>query len=260
MAKKAELSFTDPRRSLVKTIEQLAYDKRTWEIFRDFCELSALTLANVNQFDPKHAAREKRYQEIRETYRPEEFARFPFAYACLVECMQAGFDDVLGSIFMELDLGSHWHGQFFTPYSLAKMMAAMTFDPAMVGGKEFIRVQEPAAGAGGMLIAMADAMLAAGMNPQRQMHALAVDVDVLCVHMTYVQLSIIGIPAIVVHGNTLSLEEWSRWYTPAHFLNLWGAKLRRVEAEQEAMTLIVPPTQPDVTSSASSNGQQFSLF
>lgn len=32
---------------------------------------------------------------------------------------------------------------------------------------------------------------------------------------------------MVVHGNALSLEVWSVWYTPAHILVGWDRKLRR---------------------------------
>ena len=36
----------------------------------------------------------------------------------------------------------------------------------------------------------------------------------LCFHMTYLQLSIRGIPALVTHGNSLTLESFARAWTP----------------------------------------------
>jgi hypothetical protein len=47
------------------------------------------------------------------------------------------------------------------------------------------------------------------------------------VHMSYVQLSLLGIPGIVIHGNSLSLEEWSHWVTPAHVFGGWDCRLRK---------------------------------
>ncbi|CAG9186051.1 hypothetical protein [Cupriavidus pampae] len=44
--------------------------------------------------------------------------------------------------------------------------------------------------------------------------------------MTYVQLALLHIPAIVIHGNALSVETWSTWFTPAHVVGGWGEKLR----------------------------------
>ena len=39
--------------------------------------------------------------------------------------------------------------------------------------------------------------------------------------MTYVQLSLYAVPAVIKHGNTLSMNEWSNWYTPAYMLGAW---------------------------------------
>ena len=39
--------------------------------------------------------------------------------------------------------------------------------------------------------------------------------DTRCVHMTYLQLSLAGVPAIVKHQNSLTRELWSVWKTPA---------------------------------------------
>jgi hypothetical protein len=39
--------------------------------------------------------------------------------------------------------------------------------------------------------------------------------------------SLLHIPALVIHGNSLSLEEFGRWYTPAHIMGGWSWKLRR---------------------------------
>ncbi len=45
--------------------------------------------------------------------------------------------------------------------------------------------------------------------------------------MACVQFSLLGISAIIQHGNSLTLEEFSRWYTPAHVLGGWRWKTRR---------------------------------
>lgn len=41
------------------------------------------------------------------------------------------------------------------------------------------------------------------------------DIDLRCVHMTYLQLALAGVPAIVRHQDSLSREIWSVWKTPA---------------------------------------------
>ena len=78
-----------------------------------------------------------------------------------------------------------------------------------------------------MVIATAEAFRDEGINYQQAMHATCIDIDATAVHMAYVQLTLLHIPAIVIHGNALSLEQWGYWLTPAHVLGFWDAKLKR---------------------------------
>jgi type I restriction-modification system DNA methylase subunit len=45
----------------------------------------------------------------------------------LVDALEEDAGDLLGRLFHELELGNKWTGQFFTPDSVCRMMAAMTF-------------------------------------------------------------------------------------------------------------------------------------
>ena len=45
-----------------------------------------------------------------------------------------------------------------------------------------------------------------GINYQRAMHATCMDADATAVHITYVQLSLLHIPAIVVHGKAFRIQ------------------------------------------------------
>lgn len=100
-------------------------------------------------------------------------------------------------------------------------------------------------GSGAMVIALALELKEQGVNYQPQLHVTAVDVDAKCVHMTYLQLALTHIPAVVVHGNSLNLEEYGRWYTPAHIMNGWNYRLRRGTPTAEAHP---EPTQPESVS------------
>jgi len=73
-----------------------------------------------------------------------------------------------------------------------------------------------------------------GVNYQRHLHATCIDIDLRCVHMTYLQASLLHIPAIVVHGNSICGEVWGHWYTPAHVLGGWSRRLAaRCQARAE---------------------------
>ena len=76
-----------------------------------------------------------------------------------------------------------------------------------------------------MLIACAKVMRDKGLNYQKQMHAMAIDTDIVAVHMAYIQFSLLHIPAVVIHGNALTGTAHSEWRTPAHVLGLWDRRL-----------------------------------
>ncbi|RTL32495.1 MAG: SAM-dependent DNA methyltransferase [Burkholderiales bacterium] len=234
------LDGTDHTRELLRLIRTTAHRWSQHEVFADFVELSSLSFSNAvdpRQFD----VREARYLEIAKKYPRDEFERFPRMLGHLTLameqcCVTGELTDVLGGVYMQLELGNERAGQFFTPYPVSRLIAAMLVgDGAEAREKGFIDLSEPACGAGGMVIAMADALQQAGLNYQSAMHATCIDIDPRCVHMTYLQLSLLHIPAVVLHGNALSLQVWSRWYTPAHVLGGWRRRLEeRLEREAEA--------------------------
>lgn len=98
----------------------------------------------------------------------------------------------------------------------------------------FITLCEPACGAGGMVLASAEAIRVAGLNYQQVMHVTAVDVDSTACHMAYIVCTLAHIPAIIVEGNSLTLEERGHWLTPAHVLGGWDARLRRRKRAEPA--------------------------
>lgn len=131
-----------------------------------------------------------------------------------------------------------------TPYNLSRMMAMILIgDGAEAREKGFIDVLEPTCGAGGMVIAMADALRHAGLNYQQHLHATCIDIDLRCVHMTYLQATLLHIPAVVLHGNSLTGEIWSRWFTPAHIFGGWTAKLKE-KRRREPVSMPVDPARP----------------
>jgi hypothetical protein len=82
--------------------------------------------------------------------------------------------------------------------------------------------------------------------------------------MAYLQLSLLHIPARITHGNSLSLDEFSHWYTPAHILGGWNFKLRRdpitARAEHHQPAGELPFVINDLPTIPSAEPRQFSLF
>lgn len=219
--------------------------RRVAQTFRDFCELAAITLRNavdgrVTQ-DEGWLRREQRHLEISEGYDPKERDRFAEILALLTSALGHGLDDVLGKLYMSLDLGNDALGQHFTSFDVSLLVAKLAEGGAeeAIDKHGFVTVQEPACGSGGMIIAFAQALKDQGLNYQRELHVTATDLDITAVHMSYVQLALLWIPAIVVHGNTLSLETFDVWPTPAHVLGDFRTRLRLRSAAEAAGRAIV---------------------
>jgi hypothetical protein len=226
------------QKQFVKLVEELSYMRSN--VFRDFCELSAISLANalgtaqpVLQNDV-WKDREKRYLDIVKQYKPAELPKFGEMLACVVNSLSDGdefnFHDCLGELHMsdEITGRSNWDSDVcFTPKEVSFMMAKMTFTGLVMPEKGYILISEPACGAGSMIIQACRAFKELGFNFQKQMHVTAVEIRSMIAHMAYIQFSLLHIPAVVVHGDTLALKEWSAWETPAHTLGFWDFKLRR---------------------------------
>ncbi|MER0532778.1 N-6 DNA methylase [Pseudomonas aeruginosa] len=233
-AKTEASSPAEHRKNLIRLLNANSHRHHLWDVFADFCEMGALAMSNSVDLAQRNE-RENRYLNVIKKYEPSEVHRFPQMLAELTMAMEYGPDDVLGQVFGELELGNSARGQFFTPYPICKLMASQLIGDGVdlrkrLDERGFITVNEPASGAGAMVIAIAEALRDEGFNYQRCLHVTAQDVDSRAVHMTYLQLSLLHIPAILILGNTLALEERQLWYTPAHVLGLWSARLNRSQA------------------------------
>jgi hypothetical protein len=118
-------------------------------------------------------------------------------------------------------------------------MAQVTIDnpesvKAIIGDHGFVTAMEPACGAGSMVVALAEAMRDIGINYQRHLHVTAIDIDPRAIHMAYVQLSLLHVPAHLMVGNSLSGEMREHWYTPAHILGGWNARLAHRRHQEPA--------------------------
>jgi len=96
-----------------------------------------------------------------------------------------------------------------------------------IAERGYISANEPACGSGAIVLGVAKVMEENKLNYQKQLYVEACDIDIKCVHMTYLQLALCGIPAVVIHGDSLTQKEWSRWYTPMYMVDGWVWKIRK---------------------------------
>ncbi|HFL1156194.1 TPA: N-6 DNA methylase [Escherichia coli] len=209
----------------ISLFNQTARYHSRYEVFRDFVQMAACALHNgiVHSLEL-----ENEYLAIVKRYQREDVERLSQLLGILVLGLSVTPGDFLGRVFMMLELGESLRGQFFTPYDVSRMMAKMTLTgiDKVMAGKPFITVSEPACGAGGMVIALAEEFAAAGYHLQRQFFVVCVDVDPVAAAMCFIQLTLLGIPAEVITGNSLTLQHTRALRTAAYWLNGWQNRLQ----------------------------------
>ena len=183
------------RDEIIRLLQSITGAYGIYNVFDDWIKMFALTLAQ--QVDYKQN-REDEYLMAAKKYTEQQLRIMAQANGLLIEWAEEEMTDMLGDIYMHLEISSSHLGQFFTPYHLCLLMARMAAD-----GEEKEVVNEPSCGAGGNVIAFAQALREKGINYQEKMVAVCQDLDVKAVYMCYIQLFLYGIPAVVFQSNTL---------------------------------------------------------
>lgn len=180
-------------------------DTRT--VFANWIEMAAIAMLNRCN----HSAweeKERRYLEIAKQYTAFEVSKFVEMLGRLWSNMIEKPYDYLGTLATKMNLLNVKKGQFFTPYAVSYLVAKLTFQQFRFE-KEITAINEPTCGSGGIIIAATQVIKENG-GKVKDVIFIAQDIDRLCVLMTFLQLSILEIPAIVIWGNTLTCEEFER--------------------------------------------------
>jgi type I restriction-modification system DNA methylase subunit len=150
-------------------------------------------------------------QAVKRVDKPEKLAQ---AMSVLTDSLEEQQEDFLGKFMSEMSMNDKsYRGQCFTPTDVCKMMAKLTFHDMLQEKLDHrLLIQEPACGCGAMVIAATEELRERGLGPL-DFYFVAVDVDSRCSSAAFIQFTLLDIPATVIHGNTLTLEQWSSWDT-----------------------------------------------
>jgi type I restriction-modification system DNA methylase subunit len=225
MAKKGTYVSHDTRvKEMIKLIESIGYRHGISTVFDDYLTIASCAVSNA--VDKVHFdERESLYMQTIKKYSKEELQKIVELHAMVVNALEQSLysSDLLGELYHSLNLSNSRNGQFFTPIHIAEFMAE-----AMLGSKcteieekGYVTLCEPTCGSGVMVIAAANSLYKNHYNPSQNMCVLAVDNDIRCARMAYIQLSYLGIPAVVVHGDSLAMQEYARFYTPVYVMGGW---------------------------------------
>lgn len=245
------------QKNIVKLLDGLCGRYSRWEVWQDFITMSAISIANVVG-GPHKEAREREYMNHASRYSPKELEAFAQMLAEVVMEMERDPDqDLLGELFMALGLSNEWKGQFFTPYSVCRAMSGMTYGDDLkvrIEQRGWVAVNDPACGAGALLIAFANECRRPGndINFQTSVLFVAQDIDFLAGMMCYIQLSLMGCPGYVVIDDSIShpitgidprglipRDGPNVWYTPMYFRDVWH--WRRLWVQMDCLLFTAAP-------------------
>ena len=223
-------------------LQNLDRSKTVSTVFEDFLSLSTYALAQPFYRNKEF---EKSHLDIVNRYKKEQAEKFSQMLALVVVALDDEYQDFLGKVFSLNCFGNARKGQFFTPYHVSKMMAKINCIELKekIDQNNFITLSEPCCGSGGMIIAFAEAMREEGHNYQNQLFVEAIDIDETCFKMAYIQLSLLGIPARVMLGDSLAWKFQRVLYTPFYFVNGFELKLKQVQEKTEIKPIIMKTEQ-----------------
>ena len=241
------ISFDTPdAKAFLKAFRSLTDRHEAWHVWNDFITLEACSIAmNCERVDKARADQRMKWASASaERYDDRELDRIAELAEITAGALQKNpGQDFLGQLYMSLDFGDTWRGQFFTPWNIAYMMAMMTVgqEEDIIAQRGFASVLDPCCGAGCMLLASAAAYHAQfkERNYREDLLFVGQDLDRVVALMCYIQLSVLGCAGYVAIGNSITNPiggtdlfptiggSGELWYTPMWYSPVW--ELRRLK-------------------------------
>ncbi len=233
----------DYSKEFIKLFQNLCTLRSDWQVWADVITGIALSIANSTENDSqRRQVREMEFSTCEHRIGKKALMQL---FVLIVKALDENPEqDFLGKLYMNLGLGNHWKGQFFTPYSVCQMMSSISVDTktslADIRERGWIAVNDCACGAGATLIAAANELKKRGINYQQSVVFVAQDIDRITAMMCYIQLTLLGCAGYVVVGDSLcnpivgdpllpvAKEGQEYWFTPMWFTERWET-LKQIE-------------------------------
>lgn len=243
---------TEWEKKFIDIFNRLCSRHQSWQVWQDFIEMSACAIANTADRRPDvWIERENSYLTTVKKYSKEELDLISELLSITTLALEENpAQDFLGKLYMQFHLENKWHGQFFTPWHIAELMAKMLIGDDLkekIVSEGYVSVNDPCCGAGCMLIAFANICKDdLNVNYQKDVLFIGQDVDPVVAKMCYIQISLLGCPGYIVIGNSLTepiigtdtnpivTNDNDIWFTPLWFVGFWQFRLSKKMKEPVA--------------------------
>lgn len=210
------LSHDELAKKFAAEVSAIITPGKAFRKFDDFCVLVSRGIQILTAGDCQISAEAlAEFGEIRSRYPAQDLERFNEMTRIAGDALASGGGDFLGRVCGEMGALDHATGQFFTPFEVSELLVSVNApDISQVVRRDgYYLGHEPTAGSGGMIVALADHAENNGVSLD-DVFIEAWELVPETFHMLVVQLSLRGVAAAVVRGNTLTGEKSEVIYTP----------------------------------------------
>ncbi len=220
-----------------KELESLLKKMRSGYTARDnfavLMEIMAISLANVVKTD-MWQERENAYLKLIKTV-DVNATKHAFAFVMDWFAEQSEPMDLLGPFHSWIGMDNSRTGQFFTPWTVAVAMALMSLGSKdeiekQIAEKGYFGINDPACGAGGTLLAAANALHGMGIDC-RNVVFYGQELMPTTAYACFVQCALSGLPAVIGHGDTLKMDTFQTFTT----LPYWELRSKLTEENMGAI-------------------------
>ena len=205
--RKKKTILTSHEQKFIALLDIIKPQKHRFDVYSDWLILASASLYSWK----KDKSIEDEYLQITKQYTSSEHEQLSQLLVITIEALEEKIHDFLGEVFTIGELSNERIGQFFTPFHISEFLARVMIGDKNCETGRILRIIDPCCGAGGMLIAGALVLKEHGINYQKDAFFVGVDIDHRCARMTFIQLSLLAVPALIVCGNILTSEIfWQR--------------------------------------------------
>lgn len=276
--------FEKPKVALsdfIKEFDKASHYHNPSKVFDDFLKITICTLSR-DMSNPVKSLYESEYMELIQPYiKTKTFDNLVRMFGILLGNSERFYqssvgNDLLGE-FYQREISRGKNGEYFTPSTICGFMAQIV---GIEGGEK--RILDNACGSGRMLLAAKLEEFKNNPNPfTKHNNYYGIDLNVLCVRMTAINMLLNGLDGEVIQANALNPEDFRGGYKiiayPSPNLGIhkieeqensqiWQSHQRQLEElrkgkEIERQNLIVTlPSEEQKKEESKPTGQQLNLF
>jgi type I restriction-modification system DNA methylase subunit len=238
------LSYDELKNEFISKLKTIDQSKRLYEVFQDFVFFSAAFLRNsVGQLDSsfmdmnienEYIKRMKSYESLKSR---QAFGELLNLLVEMHTTKQLPFD-LLGAVYMELEIANQHLGQYYTPSAISDVMANMALQgfQSTVSKQGFVSLSDHACGSGATLLSCVKLFIENNFRVENTLYIEATDIDRHAALMCYVQLSLWAVPCKIYVGNSLTMEMRETWCSFMFYMKGWKLKLNRFMLQQRSIS------------------------